>query len=109
MTDLIYPYVLGAFITGNLLGIWFESTIFLYIFSKIANKEIYAFDDLIDIIGKKSEYFADLLSCVWCLGTWVSIAVVFLISYFFNVSLAFGLACVFSWPFICAKIFKINE
>jgi hypothetical protein len=103
MSELIVYYILGFLVTTNLLAIWFQSTIFWHIFSAIFGVRIDSFQGLIDEISDRSMFFGDLLSCVQCLGTWVSFGVSLIFAIYLDISLAFVIVSSFSWPYLAKR------
>ena len=90
MLNFITFYIIGALVASNVLGLWFEN--------------------LSASFNLESGFFSDLLSCVWCLGTWVSLflGIVFAVTCAVPLPYLYVLSSAFSWPLIANKIFRIG-
>lgn len=109
MQEFLVFYILGALITSNILGLWFESGIFLHVISAITRKKFFVLGDLVKKIESRHPVIAELIECVWCLGFWVSLFVAISILLLTSEGILFILACSFSWPLLAAKVFKIGN
>ena len=108
--NMYIAYVCGFLLMGYWLDVWFRSTLFLHIIG-LFWKDVRGldFDEVIERIADKSEYFAELASCEYCLGFWVSLLISFIIDHFCLFGMAWVLVCSTTHPFIYARYNQFIE
>lgn len=102
MINYLIFYIVGLFISTNIVFTWFNSPIKEYIVFKIFKKTN---DELII----QNQFWGKLLNCDICFSTWISFFVSLIMLIFYPLGLEMLLLATFSYPFLIHTLKSATE
>tara|TARA_Y100000593_G_C4180388_1_gene271759 strand:+ start:210 stop:554 length:345 start_codon:yes stop_codon:yes gene_type:complete len=113
MSDLIFLYILGAFVNSWFICTWFFTSLPLHLFKLIMSKEVrskvYSWDDWNNWLMCHSPFIAELLGCPLCLGFWSALVAAIVITSINSLTIGFLLSGWFTWPLFAFCFYKTLE
>lgn len=106
---MITTYLLGLFITWNILVIWFYSPLRITIGQFLFDSNLYTFDQFETYVMSKNIWIGKLLSCFICFSFWTSLFIGAVFFYIFSTPCAFPLLTCLTYPGICFFLKNIIE
>ena len=102
---MIWFYTSGLLVVNSILILWFYSPIANSIGKLFLKRnDIYALDDLLDIIAIKSEVLSTLLSCWVCMSFWLSLIVGLVFMFIFGLYWWYPILTYLTYPSILFAI-----
>lgn len=110
MLTLTLAYIAVCLLAANFTAIYLQSTLFFGLISFLTNEEIGDFDDYSSwLLNNVSPFWADLLSCPFCLSHWVALFFGLgfgIVLWGIGPGLLFAVFCMFSAPVLIQRMIK---
>jgi hypothetical protein len=103
MVDFVDAYFFGWLIACNLSAAWEMSSFRIHLFNTIykvfrVERELYTDEDWELDVAENWGLFGEMLMCTFCYGTWLSLIVSSVYSYYFSCPMWLPVVCALSWP-----------